>query len=269
MNFVWPGYFETMRIRVLKGRVFEERDHSNTQHITVIDQTMAEKFFPGEDPIGHQIRAAKTVFEVVGIVANVRVSSLDDDNPAPQMYFPVISQSLSSIVIRTSADIPGLVNLVAGAIANIDRDRPVYNVFPMEALVDRSIRSRRFVAWLVSVFAVAGVVLAAAGTYSVLAYTVQQRRREIGIRMAVGASSARIAKWIGKQGIALMATGLAAGVLISVAAQRLFRTQFAELRFADPWVWTALLAVLALAGSLACSAPVWRASRIHPAESLK
>jgi putative ABC transport system permease protein len=268
MNFVWPDYFETMGIRVLQGRAFEERDYANTKRITIIDQTMAKKFFPGEDPIGRQIRTSKIVFEVVGVVNRVRVGSLDED-PAPQMYFPITSQSLSSIVVRTSQDIPGLVNQIAGAIATIDRDRPIYNVFPMEALVERSIRYRRFIAWLVSVFAGAGVVLAAVGTYSVLAYTVQLRRREIGIRMAVGASSRRIAKWVGTQGATLVAGGLAIGVLASIAAERLLRTQVAEIRFADPWVWTVLVAVLALAGILACAAPAWRASRIHPAETLR
>jgi predicted permease len=268
MNFVWPDYFETMHIRLLKGRAFEERDHLSTRRITVIDQTMADKFFPGEDPIGRQIRTSKVVFEVVGVVNNVRVAALDQD-PAPQMYFPVTSEGLSSIVIRTREDVPGLVNQVAGAIAGIDRDRPIYNIFPMEALVDRSVRFRRFVAWLVSVFAISGVLLSSAGTYSVLAYTVQLRRREIGIRMAVGASNRRIAAWIAKSGAAVISTGLILGVLASIAGERILRTQIAEIRFADFWVWTALLTVLAVAGALACAAPAWRASRIHPADSLK
>src|SRR5262249_34189757 len=105
--------------------------------------------------------------------------------------------------------------------------------------------------------------------YSVLAYTVQLRRREIGIRMAVGASNGRIAAWITRQGSALIALGLAVGVVVSMAGESILRTQIAEIRFADLWVLSMLLVVLGAAGVVACAAPAWRASRVQPAESLK
>jgi predicted permease len=266
INSVLPGYFDTMRIPVLSGRVLDARD--DEKPVTVIDETIARRFFNGENPIGRRIRVPWGVFEVVGVVGSVKNYALDVEG-APELYFPGASTGGSTLVIRTERPMPELSKLVAGIVSGIDSDQPIYDVFSEEYFVEHSLKTRRFVAWLIGVFAVIGTGLASLGVFNLLSYTVQMRRREIGIRMAVGASGQTIALWICRTGIVLVLAGLAVGAVGSVAAQRVLSSQLYGVRFLDPSVWMGVLAVVGLMGVLACALPAWRAARVNPGDSLR
>src|SRR5262249_27212682 len=152
----------------------------------VIDDTLARRFFEGENPIGRKVRMPWGVFEVVGVAASVKNSALDLE-AAPEIYFPAASNILQfTMVIRTERPSREISKLVAGIVYGIDSDQPIYNIFPEEEFVEKSLKTRRFVVWLAGAFAAIGTGLASLGVFNLLSYTVQIRRREIGIRMAVG-----------------------------------------------------------------------------------
>ena len=266
INSVLPGYFDTMRIPLLNGRVLDGRDAAKS--VTVIDETLARRFFAGENAIGRRIRVPWGVFEVVGVVGSVKNAALDVQG-SPELYFVPPASTGSTLVIRTGRAMPELSKLVAGIVSGIDRDQPIYDIFPEDYFVEHSLKTRRFVVWLVGVFAVIGTGLASLGVFNLLSYTVQMRRREIGIRMAVGASSGRIALWICRTGVALVLAGLAMGTLVSVAGQSFLRSQLFGVRFAEPSVWLAVSGVVGVMGVVACALPAWRAARVNPGESLR
>jgi putative ABC transport system permease protein len=221
INYVLPDYFATMRISLLSGRYLNAQDSEKPSPVVVIDDTLARNFFPGENPVGRRVRVPWGVFEVVGVVGSVKNSALDLES-APEIYFPTASLG-STIVIRTERPSPGLSKLVAGIVSGIDSDQPIYDIFPEEEFVAKSLKTRRFVVWLVGVFAAIGTGLASLGVFNLLSYTVQMRRREIGIRMAVGASGGRIAYWICRSGAVLVFIGLVLGTIASLAGQDFLR----------------------------------------------
>ena len=139
----------------------------------------------------------------------------------------------------------------------------------MDEWIARSVKVRRFVAWMIGVFATIGTGLASLGVFNLLSYTVQMKRREIGIRMAVGASGGRIAYWICRGGVVLVFAGLLIGTLSSVAGQSLLRSQLYGIGFAEPSVWIAVLGIVGAMGMLACALPAWRAARVNPGDCLK
>jgi ABC-type antimicrobial peptide transport system permease subunit len=208
------------------------------------------------------------LFEVVGVVRSVKNSALDLES-SPEIYFPVAPGLGSTIVIRTERPSPGLSKLVARIVSGIDSDQPIYDIFPEEEFVAKSLKTRRFVVWLEGVFAAIGTGLASLGVFNLLSYTVQMRRREIGIRMAVGASGGRIAYWICRSGAVLVFTGLLVGAIASMAGQNLLKSQLFGVRFAEPSVWVAVLGIVGAMGMLACALPAWRAARVNPGECLK
>ena len=267
INLVLPGYFTAMRIPLLSGRVLNEQD--SDKQVIVIDDTLARRFFAGENPIGQKVRMPWGVFEVVGVAASVKNSALDLES-APEIYFPATSNIAgSTMVVRTERSSPEISKLAAGIVSGIDSDAPIYDVIPVEEFVERSLKTRRFVVWLAGAFAAIGTGLASLGVFNLLSYTVQMKRREIGIRMAVGASGGRIAYWICRSGIVLVFAGLLIGTIASIAGQSVVRSQLYGVGFAEPSVWIAVLGIVGAMGMLACALPAWRAARVNPGECLK
>jgi predicted permease len=267
LNIVLPGYFAAMRIPLLSGRVLNEQDSDKA--VVVIDDTLARRFFAGENPIGREVRMPWGVFEIVGVAASVKNSALDLES-SPEIYFPATSQIAQfTMVIRTERSSPEISKLVGGIVHGIDSDVPIYDIIPVEEFVERSLRTRRFVVWLAGAFAAIGIGLASLGVFNLLSYTVQMKRREIGIRMAVGASGARIAYWISRSGVLLVFAGLLIGTAASIAGQSLVRSQLFGVGFAEPSVWFAVPGIVGSVGMLACALPAWRAARVNPAECLK
>lgn len=277
-----PNYFEVMKIRTLKGRAFSAADTRETPPVVVIDQILAQKYFPNEDPIGKRLSPAipsPPLLEIVGIVEHVKNLDLDGRSPVqPQFYLnfdQIPKQSLPSMVgrlnfiIRTGSDPLSLVASVRRQVASLDKDQPVFNVRTMEAKVAETIVPQRFSMLLLSLYAFVALVLAAVGIYGVMAYSVNQRRHEIGIRMALGASRNDILHLIVRKGIVLAGLGLLIGSAGSLGLTHFLSSLLFGVTPTDPATFAGV-ALLLLAVALAASyIPARRATRADPIVALR
>ena len=267
---VAPGYFEVLRIPLLRGRSFVSGDVPGAQPVAIINEFIARRFLGGEDPIGRQLRMPWGPYTIVGVVGDVKYETVDEQSHGTA-YFSA-SQMPSTdmtLVIRSGLPQDSVVNSVQRIVSGLDKDQPVYDVSPLEKRIDRTLRPRRFAVSLVLTFAASGAILAAIGLYGVLSYSVALRRREIGIRVALGADQAAIAGLVYRGGSAVVAAGLALGCAGAFFARRFLASLLYGTRFNDAATWLAVLAILALTGFLACAVPARRAAMLNPLESLR
>ena len=271
-------YFETMRIPLLKGRLFTEHDTRDTPRVVVIDDRMADALWPGEDPIGKRLRrggmdadAAAPWLTVVGIVGRVKQYTLDETDSRMAMYHPQ-TQTASramNVVIRTGAD-PALTTAAAiDAIRALDPDLPIYNVKTMARRVDDSLAQRRFVTWLLGLFAAVAMTLASVGIYSVMSYLVSQGRRDIGVRVALGATTRLVLSMVMTQGFIIVAWGLAIGIAGAAALAGLLRSLLFGVDATDPLTYLVVSLSLGLISLLGAYLPARRAARIDPVSALR
>ena len=269
-----PGYFPTMRIPLRAGRLFDDHD-SAASPVVIINETMARKFWPGENPIGRRIRLSATPerapwLTVVGVVGDVRSFGLDTE-PRAEVYraYPVNPLGAPILVIRTRTDAAAMVESLGAAIRAVDPEIPTYDMFAMEALVERSTVQRRFVMMLLTGFALSALLLAGVGIYGTISQAVAQRTQEIGVRMALGASPVSMLAMVFGDGMRLAAAGLAAGWIAAAALSGLMRSLLFEVKPFDPLVFGDGAAVLAAFAMLACYVPARRATRVDPMIALR
>jgi len=279
-NFsVSPGYFEAMSIPLKGGRLFAASDDERAAKVLVIDERLAQRFWKGADPIGRRMWKPNTpedltkgpgpktqYFTVIGVVGNVRTTGLTEKEPVGTYYFPV-AQNVSrgmTLVTRTAGDPSSIVGSVRQVVTSIDPELPFYAVKPMQQRVDESLVSRRTPMLLASLFGGIALFLAAVGIYGVLAFQVAQRRKEIGIRLALGSDGRRIFELIVSEGLWLLALGVAIGLAGAFAIRRAMETQLFGVQAMDPMVLALVTAVLGVVAFLACAVPAHRASRIDP-----
>jgi ABC-type antimicrobial peptide transport system permease subunit len=238
--------------------------------VALIDDTLARNFFANADPVGRQLKMPWGTFTIAGIVGGIKSNALDLEN-RPTIYFSAQQTpgSGTTLVIRSQLPANTITESIQRIVTRIDPDEPVYDVIPLQTFVDRSVRARRFVASLMSVFAGAGIALAALGLFGLLAYMVALRRREIGIRIAVGASGRAIALLVCRGGMPLVLAGTVLGAMAAVGAHRLIASQLYGTQFEDARTWIAVLGIVAVTGLLACAGPAWRAARVDPATALR
>ncbi len=269
-----PGYFRAAEIALRRGRAFEESDREGTAPVALINEAMVRRFFPAEEPIGKRIRIewgeGEQWREIVGIVADIRAERLDGE-PVPETYFPYFQHPLAtmSFVVRTKGDPGRLFEPIRSSMRPLDADLPVSRLTPFARVLDRAVEPRRQSTLLLGLFGTLAIVLAALGLSGVLAYSVAQRRREIGIRLALGAQRRDILHLIVRQAMGLSQIGIAAGLLGALALTRLLAGQLYGVQATDPptfAVGVLLMAVVALASS---ALPALRASRIDPLISLR
>lgn len=272
-HFRWisPGYFESMRIPLLAGRFLEERDQG--KRVAVISRSAAAKVWPHESAIGRRFHRAdpdEAPFEVIGVVDDVRTLDLSKAPPlmvyAPYWYR---SRTAGTFVIRTEFEPAEMNDAVRRAIWSIDAQVPVPRVPTMETVVSGSVEARRFLRNLLAGFAGCAMLLAALGIYGVVAYNAVERRQEIGIRMAVGASRADVCGLMVGQGIAPVLAGTAAGIGMAIVGGRLIHGLLFEVSGSDPLVTGLAAAILIAVGVCACLAPAWRAARTEPLKALR
>jgi predicted permease len=266
-----------MQIPLRQGRLFTEHDSRTNPRVVVIDEHMAAQLWPGQDPLGKRIRtggfdatATTPWMTVVGVVGRVKQDSLDSD-PRMAMYF-VHTQAPTramNVVVRSGADAAGLTAAVARQIRTLDPDLPLYNVRTMADRVDESLARRRFSMLLLTLFACVALGLAAIGVYGVIAYLVSQGTREVGIRMALGATPREILLLVVRQGLTVAVVGVAAGLVGAWAVTRFMESLLFGISSRDPLTFTVIAALLGLTALLASYVPARRAARIDPMVSLR
>jgi ABC-type antimicrobial peptide transport system permease subunit len=246
------------------------QDRPGSEPVVLIDDSFAQRFFAGLDPLGQRLKMPWGTFTIAGIVGGVKSTALDLEI-RPTIYFSGQQTPIpgSTLVIRSQLPTTTIEESIQRIVARIDPDEPVYNVMPLQTFIDRSVKTRRFIASLTNVFATAGIALAALGLFGLLSYVVALRRREIGIRMAVGASRQAIALLVCRGGIPLVVIGTVLGAMVAVGARHLIAIQLYATQFEDAGTWTAVLGIVTAMGLLACAGPAWRAARTNPVNSLR
>jgi len=272
---VTPGYFETMRIPCLAGRTLTDRDGvPDTPPVAFVNETLARAHWAGTDPVGKRISfgdgTKPSWLTVVGVVGDARHQGLDV--PVRQSIFVPHRQNPSAfmtLVIKASVEPLSLVEVVRQRIRQNDRNMPVFDVFTMERVVVRSMWNIRLFSWIFAVFGVVALVLAVIGVYGVVSYSVAQRTREIGIRMALGAGAPEVLAMVLRQGMVLALAGLAVGLVAAAAVTRVMRALLYGISPTDPLTFAAVTAVLVAAALIACYVPARRATKVDPLIALR
>jgi macrolide transport system ATP-binding/permease protein len=272
---VSSGYFTTLRAKLLRGRYFTESDDASKPPVVIIDRALAEKYFPGEDPVGKQMAysgADSPPMQVVGLVEDIKEGPLDETTwPTLYVAFNQDPDDHFSLIVRTSKGEQALLPTLAAAIHRIDPDIATFDQRTMGELINNTPAAylRRGSAWLVGGFALLALLLGAAGLYGVIAYSVSRRTREIGVRMALGAQPGAVYRLILKEAGWLIAAGIAIGVVCSLAAASLLRSLLFGVRSADPETLAAVAAVLGISALLASYFPARRAASVNPVDALR
>jgi putative ABC transport system permease protein len=266
-------YFRSMGIPLLRGRFFDEHDVRGTKPVAIINETMAARYFPDEDPIGKGINMAgdsKFHTEIVGIVGDVTQEGLDTVTPV-QTYQPLMQQSSSSlsVVVRSRVDPLALGPAIRGEVLSIDSEQPVAGIKPLDQALCDSLARRRFETGLLVIFAAVSLILASIGLYGVISYSVAQRWHEIGIRMALGAKRTRVLGEVLRQAALLTSIGLGVGLAGAFAMTRLLSDLLFKVRPIDPITFVAVSGILAGVALAASFIPALKATRVDPIIALR
>ena len=268
---VGPGYFEAMGIPIRSGRGFSFDDSRKRQGVIVVNETAARRLWPGESAVGRLVRTSDTEVQVIGVVADVRQTSLEEEAPAPQMYLAITQFDgvSSELVIRSRLTPAALTPAVRARVAAVDPAIVVAEVKPLGALVERAISPRRFLLRLLSGFAGVALLLACLGVYGVVSYAVSQRVQEIGVRMALGATSGDVRRLVLGGTLRIAAVGLAFGLVLSLLLSRLIEALLYDTSPTDALTFATAALVLLGVALMAGLAPAWRASRTSPLTALR
>jgi putative ABC transport system permease protein len=272
---VSSNYFRAMGIALIKGRYFTDNDNQSAPKVLVINSALARKLFGNQDPIGRRIifeGGDPKPYEIVGVADDERAGELDED-AVSVVYRPFLQEPWTklNLVVRTAGDPSSIVNAVRGEVQALDPNLALYSVATMEQLIAErpSTFLRRYPALLMSVFAALALTLAGIGLYGVISYSVNQRRHEIGIRMALGAERRDVLKLIIGQGMMLTLIGVASGLAAALALTRLMQSLLFDVSATDPLTFIIVSALLAGVTLLACWIPARRATKVDPLAALR
>ena len=288
-----PGFFRTLGIPVVTGREFNERDIDGAMAVVIISDSLAKRYWPDQDPLGRRIKWGNKEFgspwmTVVGVVGDVRMRGLDTP-PKATLYVPhlqlgepvkmlagmtlrdLMADDARSIdlVVRSASGVSGLANAIRGAVWTVDPNQPVTKVRTMEQVLADTMVVQRFSTWLLAGFACIALVLAAAGIFGVISYSVSQRTHEIGIRMALGADRRDVMRLVVGQGMVPALIGLGAGIAGAIGLTRLMSSLVFQVSVTDPITFGAVASVLLLVAVAACYLPARRAAKVDPIEALR
>jgi predicted permease len=276
LGSVSPGYFQTLGIPFLRGRDVALTDTKDSPGVAVIDQTMADRGWPGQDPIGKRVSIGgnpsdpSSWLTVVGVVANAKRSNLDAA-PTPTIYMPhaMFTLPYMGVVVRSEADETAVANAVRTAVRSLDPDLPIQDVKTIERILQEVTGQPRFRALLIGAFAAAALILAAVGLYGLISYTVAQRRPELAVRLALGATPAQVGRLVVGQGLMLAGAGVVLGLAGALAATRLLKGLLFSISATDPAVYGSLAALLLCVAAVASIVPARRAMRVDPMTALR
>ena len=272
-----PDYFRTMGIPIVRGRGFTAGDDENAPHVILISQETARRYWPNEDPIGQTLQtgwgrdpAHHFGGTIIGIVGDVRQFSLAM-TPRPEIYGPLAQRPIDelSVVVRSSSATPTVLAAAREVVRELDSELPVYDVRTYDTIVRESIAERRFYVMLLATFAGLALALAAIGIYGVIAYSVQQRRRELGIRIALGATRERVIGLVMRQGMTMTIAGALIGLVLAGVLTRVLRRQLYDVSTTDPLTFVLVPVILVVVALVACVVPARRALAVDPATTIR
>jgi len=264
-------YLPTMRIPLVAGREFDAHDTAQSEHVLILNQRAADAIFPGQNAIGRTVQSgAGGKWKVVGVVGNVRHQAVEQEGGL-EAYFPItqVTDGSVELVVRTRLPMDAAAPSIRGALRAVDSSLPTAHYEELSELVDRAVSPRRFTMTLLAGFAAAALLLAAIGIYGVISYTVGQRRQEIGIRMALGASPAQVRRRVMNQTLTLVSTGIAIGAVFALAVSRLLASLLYHMEPSDPATFAITVLTLLLVALAAGYLPARRASRVDPMSALR
>jgi putative ABC transport system permease protein len=268
-------YFPTLGVPLLAGRMFDERDHLESTRAVIIGKSVADRVFPGQDPVGQRIRYSSVQVDpdtIVGVVGDINITGLDEALK-PVLYYPFRQNSspVASLVIRTNIDPVALTSSVRNEVRNLEPEAAIFNVNTMDQMIAQTPASfmRRFPALLISIFAAVALLLASIGIYGVVSYSVSQQTHQIGVRMALGARRSDILKMVFRQGIVLALIGVGAGVLAALGLMRLLSTLLFHVSTHDVVTFSTVAGTLFVVALIACYIPACRATKVDPLVALR
>lgn len=277
VEILWalPGYFDTLGIRVVRGRAFNDRDRTGQPKVVVISETAARSYWPGEDPIGKRVAVGQGGFggegaEIIGIVQDVRYGNVET-SVMPDVYLPLLQSMRSGgvIFVKSRLSAAALIPIVRQEVSALDRDVPLIDIKMMDERFGDATWRTRISAWLLGLFAALALALSALGLYGVMSQGVEQRRRELGVRLALGAQRADILRLIFGRVLGLAAAGIAFGLIVAIPAMRLLTSLLYQVRPGDPLVFISLSLVLLGVALLAGYMPARRATNVDPLTTLR
>jgi putative ABC transport system permease protein len=272
IDSIYPGYFGTLGVPVLRGREFTETDRENAPMVAVVNQAMADKFFPNQDALGKRFRFFGEIWilEIVGIARNSKYVNIGEE-PRPYIYLSMYQHYTPGVTlhVRTAGDPAAALGVIRSSVQELDRNLPLVQVRTVQTLLDQTLWAAQLGAGLLMVFALLALALAAIGVYGVMSYSVSQRTHEIGIRVAMGAQQAHILKLILGQGLLLIGSGVVLGSMAAFAGARQLSQLLFNVRAGDPLTFLATPFVLAVVGLAACYIPARRATKVDPMVALR
>jgi putative ABC transport system permease protein len=276
MGFVSPDYFATLAIPIREGRVFEDRDGIESEKVIVVNRSLAEKIWPGQSPVGKRITFGVPVtadsdwLRVVGVVADVRHAELNDE-PGLQAYVPLLQSpnTEAALVVRTAGAPGAMTSAVAAVVREVDPGLPVANPKTLDQLLADSVAAPRANAVLLALLAGLALVLAAVGVYGVLSYSVAQRTREIGLRMALGAAASDVLRQLFREGLTTVLAGIVTGLVGAFFLARTLESLLYGVTVRDPLTFVGVPLVLLAVATLATWLPARRATRVEPVVALR
>jgi len=267
-----PGFFEAIGVTIMQGRDFTWRDRAGQTNVVLVNEALAKRLFPGENPVGRRLITGIQSIprEIVGVVGNFRAENLSEPAVA-QMFYPSmqLDGAFMNVVVRSSRPTASLRPELIAAVHAIDPGLPVAEVQPLTQLLTQAVADRRLAMLLLGGFAALALVLAGMGIYSVIAYSVAQRTNEFGIRMALGADPSDVVGLVMKEGLRLTGLGLAVGLALSFAGTRLLKSQLFEVSATDPLLFAGVAVFLGAIAALACFVPARRATKVDPMIALR
>jgi predicted permease len=272
VNFgiVAPDYFTVMHLPLVQGRAFQHTDDATAPHVAVINEAFARKYWPGSNPIGHTVEYDSVATTVVGVARDAKYSALNEPL-RPYIYIPIAQdfQATTNLFVRTSGDAAALGPVIRDAVRSIDPLLPAPGVITMEAATSVVLLPQRVAAGVTAVMGALGLILAVVGLYGVVAYTVSQRTREIGLRMALGADRANVLRLILRDGMRLVVIGIGIGMLLAFAATRVMTKFLFGVSPLDPLVFAVIPVGLAAVTLIASYLPARTAAATDPLEALR
>ena len=270
VRIVTPGYLGAMGMRIRSGRDFTWADAPRSQPVVIVNEAAARRFWGIQDPVGRTALVNGNETRVIGMLENVREHNLED-SAGPEMYLPVTQADPegAELVVRTKLAPGALAPAVMTTLRSLNPGQPAAEFRPLETIVDLSVSPRRFFVLLVGVFALLGLVLASLGIYGVIAYSVAQRTREIGVRIALGATAAQVQSTVVGGALRLALTGIALGIASSLAVGRWIASLLFDTSPMDPATYIGMVALLALVAIVAAYLPARRASNVNPVVALR